>query len=756
MPIPLPGVGCFLSPLRPPRPLQPPPRPTEARRRGVPPLPPLCYNTPTVSIDYQKELNPEQLEVVLNGDGPCLVLAGAGSGKTRTVTYRVAYLLEQGIAPSEILLLTFTNKAAKEMLGRVDSLVKKTTQEIALPLGGRVGERELKNEGARGVFGGTFHSVAARILRAYAPLVGRSNSFTIFDEDDSKSLIKLCLKDAGADGSRDKRFPSPNSFQSMYSYSRNAGVALRQVLEDRSPALAMMATTLERVAELYENRKREADAVDFDDLLLLFLELLEKHPEVRERLASKFRYVLVDEFQDTNRIQARLVQLLSSVHRNLLVVGDDAQSIYSFRAAEIKNILDFPKVYPGTKVFRLTSNYRSSPQILGLANAIIKNNRDQFEKPLRAMKQEGKRPRVVTAATIMDEARSVADEITHLKKLGVPTKEIAVLFRAAFHAQPLEYELMKRNVPYEFRGGMRFFERAHIKDVTAHLRVLANPKDEAAWLRVLGLYPGIGASTAGKILTQIRQFESLSEAVSPEGISPTRAASGWDLCRGVLKHMLLSKHPSDMIRAVVVQGYRDYLEAEQPDFRDRLDDLEQFATFAESAADLTTFLDEVTLAENYGGARTDPAERVVLSTIHQAKGLEWDAVFVIGLRDGGFPNPRALIEGAIEEERRLFYVATTRARERLYLTYALSDSRGSGGDFSFGQPSMFLSELPRGIMEDRNVGPRHASAVPGDWGDSDDGPMIVLDNNGERTSSNLSAPSGARKHGSFLRDIDEL
>jgi len=739
-------VCIFLSPFSPLRPLQP------LRR--------LWYNARAVNnIDYQKELNPEQLEVVLNGDGPCLVLAGAGSGKTRTVTYRVAYLLEKGIAPDEILLLTFTNKAAKEMMSRVDGLLNKNVQEFSLPHrhdGGGVG---------RGLNGGTFHSVAARILRSYAPLVGHSNSFTILDEDDSKALIKLCLKDAGADGSRDKRFPSPNAFQSMYSYSRNAGLSLRQVLENRSPAFAVLSTTLEHVAELYEKRKHEADAVDFDDLLLLFLDLLEKNPDVCQKLSGKFRYVLVDEFQDTNRVQASIVKLLSSVHQNLLVVGDDAQSIYSFRAAEIKNILNFPQNYSGTKVFRLTANYRSSPQILGLANAIIKNNSEQFEKPLRAIKKSGDKPIVFSMPGAIDEARRVAEEITRLKLLGVSPKEIAVLFRAAFHAQPLEYELMKRNTPYEFRGGMRFFERAHIKDVTAHLKVLSNPKDEAAWIRVLSLYPGIGASTASKILEQIRQFENLSVAISTDGVSPTRAASGWDLCKGVLKHMLAATHPSDMIRAVVAQGYRDYLEAEQPDFRDRLDDLEQFATFAESSTDLSSFLDDVTLAENYGAAQKDFGERVVLSTIHQAKGLEWDAVFVIGLRDGAFPNPRALIEGALEEERRLFYVAATRARERLYLTYALTDSRG--GDFSYSQPSVFLSELPRGIVEGEerelkgikgSVGTQNFASrnTASRWSDDFEEPTIVLNKSGERLPPKFSNPSSAPKRSGFLRDIEEL
>lgn len=693
-------------------------------------------------INFQEELNSEQLEVVLNGDGYCLVLAGAGSGKTRVITYRAAYLLEQGVRPDEILLLTFTNKAAREMLGRVSALVSSSSYE-----GG--GRGEVRTGRGGGINGGTFHSTASRILRTYAPLVGRSSGFTILDEDDSRSLIKLCLKEMGADGSRDRRFPSPNSFQSLYSYARNAGLSLREGLENRGSALAMMTPTLEGAVELYEKRKREADAVDFDDLLLLFLELLEKHSDVCERLASRFRYILVDEFQDTNPLQARLVQLLSSVHRNLLVVGDDAQSIYSFRAAAIRNILDFPKIYPGTKIFRLTANYRSAPEILELANQIIKNNRDQFKKSLRAMKQRAGRPKAMVASTVMDEAREVVDEIARLRKSGVSVREIAVLFRAAFHAQPLEYELMKRGLPYEFRGGMRFFERAHIKDVTAHLRVLANLKDEAAWRRLLGLYPGIGASTAGKILERIKQFESLDKAVSTDGVSPARAVGGWESCRGVLRRMLAVKHPSEMIRAIVAQGYRDYLEAEHPDFHDRLDDLEQFAVFAESAVDLATFLDEVTLAENYGATREEPAGRLVLSTIHQAKGLEWDAVFVIGLRDGWFPNPRALFEGELEEERRLFYVAVTRARDKLYLSHAVADGRSNDWGEGSASSSMFLQELPQGIMEGRLKEVKGSKGGLRDWDSLDNGPVIVLDKYGERKFE-------PKKCSGFLRDIDEL
>ena len=317
---------------------------------------------------------------------------------------------------------------------------------------------------------------------------------------------------------------------------------------------------------------------------------------------------------------------------------------------------------------------------------------------------------------------------------------------------------MKRGTSYEFRGGLRFFERAHIKDVAAHLRIIANPRDEAAWLRTLSLYPGIGAATAGKIIEQARQFPSLKDALSSSGINPSRAASGWELCGGVLRHMLSLQHPAEMIRAVIARGYRDYLEAEQPDFRDRLDDLEQFATFAETASDLTSFLEGVTLAENFGGRQNEAGEKIILSTIHQAKGLEWDVVFVIGLRDGSFPNPHALAEGEVEEERRLFYVATTRAREKLYLTYSLSDGRGGssyGSEWnSASGPSMFLSELPRGVVESspspRGGGVR-GEGLNGRWrGEDYEEPTIVLDDNGEKIKKSKLPPI------SFLRDINEL
>ena len=682
-------------------------------------------------IDYAGELNAEQLAVVEGGDGPCLVLAGAGSGKTRTVTYRVAYLLEGGVRPEEILLLTFTNKAAREMLERVQALL---------------------GSDASGLWGGTFHSVANRLLRRYAPLVGRTNAFTILDEEDAKDFVKLCVKDLDVDTTA-RRFPSPSVLKGIVSYTRNAGKGVRELLEARYPSFLDLCPTVERVAELYEERKARSDAMDFDDLLILLLRLLRERPDVKDSLASQFRYVLVDEYQDTNALQANIVRELSSVHRNLLVVGDDAQSIYSFRAADVRNILSFPDLYPGTKTFRLLTNYRSTPDILSLANGVISSNRGQFKKELRAVRPSEELPNLVPAGTDAEEARFIAQRTLELRDEGVPLNEIAVLFRASFHSQALEFELMKRDVPYDYRGGMKFFERAHVKDAVAHLRLIANPKDEAAWMRVLSLQGGIGTATAGKIIDGLRGSSTILEALERTPVSG-KAARGWETARVALCAAASSSTPADMVREVASGSYRDYLEAEYPDFRDRLEDLEQFAVFADGYDDLTKFLDEVSLTDpafakasagrQYGEAEHE--EKMVLSTIHQAKGLEWDAVFVMGLCDGKFPNPRAMgEEGGMEEERRLLYVAATRARNRLYLTYPVASLTDS---LAIGAPSPFLTELPDGLVEEvrlRSAAPRPSPFRP-KWG-NDDEPLIVLDDLGERKDV---------PYKSLLRRVDDL
>ncbi len=687
-------------------------------------------------IDYEKELNAEQLDVVLHGDGACLVLAGAGSGKTRTITYRVAHLLDQGVRPEEILLLTFTNKAAREMLARVEAL-----------LGSSVA----------GLWGGTFHSVANRILRGYAADVGRTASFTILDQEDSRDLIGLCLKDLHVDTTA-RRFPSAGTIQAIVSYRRNAALPLRDVLERSYESFLDLAPVLERVDASYERRKREADAVDFDDLLLLLRDLLAQRPDVRDRLAGQFRYVLADEYQDTNAIQADLVRLLSSAHRNVLVVGDDAQSIYSFRAADIRNILRFPETYGEAKTFRLVTNYRSTPEILSVANAVIAQNRHQFKKELKAVRASADKPCVVPAANAQQEAQYVAEQMLALRGEGVALADQAVLFRAAFHSQALEFELMKRDIPYEYRGGMKFFERAHVKDIVAHLRLVANPKDEAAWLRVLALQPGVGAVTAARIAFRARAFAALAEAVQADLDLTGRAAKGWRQAAGVFEKLLAQSQPADMIRLVAAGAYRDYLKAEYPDADDRLDDLEQFALFAEGYDDLPSFLTEVSLTDEYGAARAgaddgEAEDRVVLSTVHQAKGLEWDAVFVINLAEGKFPHQRAMgSRDEIEEERRLFYVAVTRARKRLFLTYPLAAGHDT---LALNRPSPFLLEIPADAVE--HVRLRHAPHPIRDPRSTrrDDGEItIVFDELGERVppSAKGGKPNGG---GEFLRGVEE-
>lgn len=679
-------------------------------------------------IDYKAELNDEQLDVVLHGDGPCLVLAGAGSGKTRTITYRVAYLLERGVPPSEILLLTFTNKAAKEMMGRIEDLL---------------------GSHPSGLWGGTFHSVANRILRQEAARIGYTPSFTILDQDDAVDLIKLSLKDLHID-TKARRFPSPSVLQSIISYSRNASRSIEETIDELHPSFFDLTATIQRIAEVYAERKRAGNCMDFDDLLLFLSQMLREQPEVREALARRFRYVLVDEYQDTNTLQAAIVRDLASVHGNVLVVGDDAQSIYSFRAADIRNILDFPDRFPGTKTFRLQTNYRSTPEILELANRAIELNRDQFRKELKAVRPNFEKPSLVPTSDVRQEAQYIAEQILQLRDEGVSLKNIAVLFRAAHHSQALEMELARRDIPYEFRGGMKFFERAHVKDVVSYLRLMANPRDTMAWIRVLGHQVGIGAVSAAKITEIVQTTSSLHDVLqlNPDDFAPGRAVSGWRTLSRTLEKMVKSDGtPAALIRAIAASDYQSYLEAEYPNYAERLEDIEQFALFSETYTDLSTFLEEVSLKDDYGAVREEgkrSEEKMVLSTIHQAKGLEWEAVFVINLSDGAFPHPRALGEdGGLEEERRLFYVALTRAKKHLFLTYPITSGYET---LEIHQPSLFLEELPKGVLEEVRVKrPAFASG-----GYEDDEPAIVLDAMGERKIESRPKRIG------FLRNVDEL
>lgn len=668
-------------------------------------------------IDYKKELNPEQLDVVLHGDGPCLVLAGAGSGKTRVVTYRVAYLLKQGIKPEEILLLTFTNKASAEMLGRV-ALLSQGSE-------------------TRKIWGGTFHSLGNRVLRSYADRLGFGRDFTILDNEDSRDLIKLCQKDTLTDV-ESKRFPSAATIFDVISFARSARVPIEESLDRKYPRFLQWSGEIETIAAAYARRKRMANAMDFDDLLAFWLELLQTDKTVSDRLCSLFRYVLVDEYQDTNPLQAAITDHLASKHGNLLVVGDDAQSIYSFRAAAVENILTFPKRFSKTKIFKLETNYRSSPEILKLANAIISGNREQFKKNLRPVRGAEVRPTVTAFATAAEEAEHVARRILRLRQEGTPLSEISVLFRATHITQPLEMELMRRDIPYEYRGGMKFFERAHIKDILAFLRIRENPKDAMAWMRVLSLQEGIGEATAGKLLERLRGITDASAVLGldPAQILGAKAFRGWGTFLASYRPLAGMDLPAPMIRTLVEGPYKDHLVREHPDAESRLADLEQFAIFAEGYKKLGDFLSEVALKDDYGAKRSAgeslDRERLILSTIHQSKGLEWDAVFVIHMVEGVFPNKRAAVEeNGIEEERRLFYVAATRARRLLNLSYPTT----SGYDIlSIQSPSQFLEELNPKLLEARRPAP------------AGEEPVIELDRLGDRATG---------EH-QYLRDVSDL
>ncbi|HLC99603.1 MAG TPA: ATP-dependent helicase [Patescibacteria group bacterium] len=636
-------------------------------------------------INYEKELNPEQLDVVLHGDGPCLVLAGAGSGKTRTIVYRVAYLLEKGVRPDEILLVTFTNKAAREMLDRIT---------------------EVFGQYPKGLWGGTFHHIAHILLRKYAKLLGYQSNFTILDQEDAQSLLKIVVHDLHPNPLKG-RFPSASVLNSIISLSRNTRFPIQNILERFHPNFLSISSDISQIAKAFAEKKKANNSLDFDDLLELLRTLLDTNAEALSALSKTFRYILVDEYQDTNRLQGDIVTRLGGHHKNILVVGDDAQSIYSFRGAEIQNILQFPKQFPDTKMFKIETNYRSTPEILHLANKIIARNSRQYPKALKSIKPSSEKPVVVSLSTSQEEAEFIVQRILELRQDGLPLSEIAVLFRASHHSQALEFELTRREIPYEYRGGIRFFERAHIKDVLAYLKVTENPRDEISWYRILLHQEGIGEVGAKRIINGILGLPDLPNGVLTFNSSDTakgRLHEGWKILRKTLAKILEPNIiPQKLVELVSAGDYRQYLENQFPNAAERIADLEALAEFAGRYDSLSTFLAEVTLQESFA-VQSDNQEhqdddQIVLSTVHQAKGLEWETVFVINLTSNAFPHPKSVDEGNVEEERRLFYVAVTRAKQWLYLTYAVSSGNLMSGYAHISSPSIFLNELPTEAYE---------------------------------------------------------
>jgi DNA helicase-2/ATP-dependent DNA helicase PcrA len=633
-------------------------------------------------IEFEKELNQEQLDVVLSKGGPSLVIAGAGSGKTRTLIYRVAKLVEEGVSPASILLVTFTNKAAKEMLSRVERLLSMDS---------------------KGVWSGTFHHIANLILRRHIGLLGFKNNYTILDEEDRTDIVSETITEFGLNENR--RFPKANAVAAILSLSANISLQVDKTVQKRFPHMTEFIDDLMLIDRHLVNKKRNLNALDFDDLLVFLKQLLLEHEDVREHYQRLFRHILVDEYQDTNKLQAEIVDTLAQAHKNIMVVGDDAQSIYAFRGAHYENILGFTERYPDAVVYKLQTNYRSTQSILDLANSSIIRNKKQYLKQLIATRGVGLLPIIVKTANTEEQASFIAKHILHA---DASLNDIAVLYRSHYHSMEIQMELTRLGIPYEVRSGIKFFEQAHIKDVLSYLRFVNNPMDELAFKRALRLYPGIGIKTAGYLWEQFVKagyvFQSLGEKDTMEEL-PKKAAQYFSEFYKLISNLsdMKEKLPSDMLILILESGYEGYMKLTYTNFESRLEDVKQLMNYSARFQSVTSFLSEMALVATVVSSDMEEAdkERVVLSSIHQAKGLEWKIVFVPWLVDGKFPvirgndNQKKEAENdAIEEERRLFYVATTRAKDMLYLCYQeWVPERGSYNNALI-KPSRFIRELP--------------------------------------------------------------
>ncbi|MCO5060960.1 MAG: ATP-dependent helicase [Kiritimatiellae bacterium] len=634
-------------------------------------------------VNFESDLNAEQLAAVRAPDGPVLIIAAAGTGKTRTLTYRVAWLVERGIDPERILLLTFTNKAAREMLERARGLV---------------------GEGVGGLWGGTFHHMANRMLRRYASALGYGSDYTILDQDDSRTLVKQAADSLNLLG---KHFPKPDVLLSVYGLATSREVPVLSIAEQRLGAHDIDLQDVVRVRELYEQKKREANAMDFDDLLINGLRLFREHPAILANYRERFLHILVDEYQDTNVIQAAWVDALAAERRNLLVVGDDFQSIYSWRGADFRNILSFPSRYPGTSVFKLETNYRSVPGILDVANACIAGNPEQFQKTLRATRPPTKPPMVVRLRDGDQQALYIADRIRRLRMAGRSLNDIVILYRAHYHALELQLLLARERIPFQITSGMRFFEQAHIKDACALLRLLANPGDALSFHRLLQLFPKVGKKTCDKMWSALGGRLDLRDAAARQKLAsllPVAARASWQDLEEVFG--ILDAAPGKVIERFVAAFYDQYAVETFDNYERRSEDLEELVLFTERFESTADFLSEMALLTNLDAELEEPSEdrteAVRLSTIHQAKGLEWPVVFILWLSDGMFPSSRSLNDdGDDSEERRLFYVATTRAKDELFLCVPAL-RRARDGDAQFYPPSRFVTEMPPALVREQN------------------------------------------------------
>jgi DNA helicase-2/ATP-dependent DNA helicase PcrA len=651
-------------------------------------------------IDFQAELNADQFQAVTAPFGPALVLAGAGSGKTRTLTYRVAYLLTEGVSPEEILLLTFTNKASKQMLERVE---------------------ELTGAGAYRFLGGTFHHVGGQVLRLFGDSIGLPRNFTILDDGDSDALLSEVIRDLDPDFFKSKENPKAKPIKGIISYSRNVMVPVEEVAKGRYPSNGELLAKIDAFTREYQDTKISRGLADYDDLLVLWLKVLETNQEAAQYYQQRFSHILVDEYQDVNSLQSKIIDKIGINHQ-IMAVGDDAQCIYTWRGADMNQIMGFPERHPGTKIFKIETNYRSSPEILKFANGILENRStdDNFTKTLKPSQPHQELPVVVPTVDGYQQANFILSKVEQMVDNGTNYHDIAILYRAHYHAMELQIELSRRDIPFVITSGLRFFEQAHVKDLVAQLRFVVNPKDLTAFHRFACLLPKVGEKTASKLLgiaekiavdREIKITAALSE---PEVVKkvPADAKEDWVGLVETLQsiaELTATATPSKVVDEAINGWYHEYLHATYENWPRREEDLESLVDFASKYENLAEMLTQLILLSSESGDRVvrKGESCLRLSTIHQSKGLEFRHVFIIGLADGLFPNKRAIDgEGDLEEERRLFYVASTRAERSLHLVYPMLSSQ-NGTQIRLMQ-SRFLKELPQTRYELYNVHAQNA------------------------------------------------
>ncbi len=627
------------------------------------------------------DLDEEQRNAVLNSSGRSIVIAGPGSGKTRVITYKLIHLISQGIKPSEILLVTFTRAAAREMIERAKSATGSDLKDMVA---------------------GTFHSVANLFLRRYSKLLGYDPNYTILDREDSKNLMTHVRGRVleRYDESLRRSVPKASVLLDIHSYMMNTMCDLERAISEKSPMFFESSDILDEIFQSYDSDKKKQNVMDYDDLLVNFLRLLQERDEVRERLSRRFKWILVDEFQDTNLVQYSILEYLASHHENIFVVGDDAQSIYSFRGARYENVRDFMSV-KGTSVFKIQTNYRSTDKIVNLVNHLVP--RSAVPKVLRAVRRGEKLPVLVETFDEVDQAKFVAQRIEELSEEGVSLEEIAVLYRNSSSSVYLEYELSGRRIPYRLLSGKRFTELAHVKDVLAFLKIVQNPRDLISWIRVAKMFRGIGDRTASRIAMHVSEEGDLERAL--RSFKPPRK-SDYENLVNVITHLSKIENPADMIESLLERFYSDHLYTSYPDAESRKGDILKLMELARRYESLERFLSDISMAEDFSPENGENVERVTLSTVHQAKGLEWKVVFVVSVNTGSFPNWLAMREGKLDEEERLFYVAITRAKDELYIVHQVLDTPYPirGNSFRYGKGENFVERIPEDLVEIWDVG----------------------------------------------------